>query len=186
MTVMGANGVYAIDPDGVGGNAPFDVWCELSLVGGGWTLVGRSAPGGSGTFGWKVDRGSVNDTSQPYSFNVEASLLSFSAVLMVAPGQPQQAYTVAVPANFLSIYTTTTFNTTGGQLNHQFGNCMSTAPSMLKYMGETNHDKSFFWRDQDMFSGADYGLQAGGFQLLKSDCNTGGGLHGKPGAIYVR
>ena len=57
---------------------------------------------------------------------------------------------------------------------------------MLKYMGETNHDGSFFWRDQDMFSGADYGLKPAGFSLLNGACNTGGGLHGQPGAIYVR
>ena len=184
--ITGVSGVYSIDPDGESGsNPPFDVWCELSLVGGGWTLVGRSALGGSGNFGWKVNTGSVNDTANPYSFNVEDSLLTFSKVLMVATVQPQQAYTVMVPPNFLAMYTTDSFNTTGA-LTYELGDCMATTPGMLLFMGETNHNGSFFWRNQSMFSGADYGLNPAGFSLLESNCNTGGGLHGKQGAIYVR
>ena len=34
------SGVYAIDPDGAGGNAEFDVYCEMDFDGGGWTNVG--------------------------------------------------------------------------------------------------------------------------------------------------
>jgi hypothetical protein len=35
------SGVYAIDPDGKGGNDPFDVWCDMTTDGGGWTLIGQ-------------------------------------------------------------------------------------------------------------------------------------------------
>ena len=33
------SGVYAIDPDGLGGAAEFNVWCEMQQDDGGWTLV---------------------------------------------------------------------------------------------------------------------------------------------------
>lgn len=33
------SGVYTVDPDGQGGNAPFDVYCDMSTDGGGWMRV---------------------------------------------------------------------------------------------------------------------------------------------------
>jgi len=48
------DGVYTIDPDGVGGNAPFQVYCDMTFDGGGWTYVASGCPTSTGAVGTPV------------------------------------------------------------------------------------------------------------------------------------
>ncbi|MFN3198295.1 MAG: fibrinogen-like YCDxxxxGGGW domain-containing protein [Bradymonadia bacterium] len=50
------DGVYTIDPDGAGGNAAFDVYCDMTTDGGGWAMLYNSVgdPGGQTTAFWQI------------------------------------------------------------------------------------------------------------------------------------
>jgi hypothetical protein len=76
------SGVYTIDPDGVGGNAPFQAFCQMTFDGGGWTLV-LKADGSKTTFLYDAALWTNNATYQPNFPDLdhnEAKLQSFMSV----------------------------------------------------------------------------------------------------------
>jgi len=80
------DGVYTIDPDGVGGIVAFQVYCDMSTDGGGWTLLGKQVKGdcctnwagGAETSG--VDnQGTYSNTPMPGTNSGTTTRLPFEA-----------------------------------------------------------------------------------------------------------
>lgn len=185
--VATSSGVYAIDPDGEGGNAPFDAYCDQLLDDGGWTLVARSAPGGGGDFGWLVDAGTVQDGTVPYVLNARRAGLAFTEILLVARGLDPQAYRIeGVPAGFITDHEREVW-AHDGNITTVLGDCdPMDGPSMLSFLGFTDRTDRFFARDQGNEDSL-HGLEADGWQLNdNNDCNYEGDLGDQAGEIYVR
>jgi hypothetical protein len=67
-----ASGSFLVDPDGDGPRTPFDVFCEMSADGGGWTMVAK-LDGTKSTWAYESSRW-TDDTT----FNTSSTSLSFS------------------------------------------------------------------------------------------------------------
>ncbi len=56
------DGAYAIDPDGEGGEPPFNVYCDMNSDGGGWTMVAKLSSGVAGDANAIWNGGALNDS----------------------------------------------------------------------------------------------------------------------------
>ncbi len=76
------SGVYMIDPDGLGGVHPFEVFCEMKAFEGGWTLV-LKVDGEQDTFSYNQDIWLNADTLNPQNSDLshnQAKLASYHTV----------------------------------------------------------------------------------------------------------
>lgn len=180
------DGIQKIDADGDGPNAPIDAWCDMTTSEGGWTLVGRSAPGGTGDFGWSAAAGMPADTTKPYALDVYHSGLTFEQILL--RGENENVYRLEVPQGFEERLADTA--STGGVtvVSGQCATSGSDRPEMFDHLGVIADKRVFFFRNNGTFD-AIYGLRPDGWETYFNpsffDCR-GGGIDEDQGSILVR
>lgn len=178
-------GVYAVlhARDGVA----VDVHCEMELDGGGWTLVARSAVDSQGRLGWGVARGTVGEVGSPYSLDALDLGLELTEILITRrmgfATPADTAYVITVPPGFLEDYRTKAYESDGART--VLGDCEpGSGPTMLRWVGYTENEESFFFRD---FPENDpWGLFPGELRTAYDGCGQGADLNGRQGALFVR
>ncbi|MCA9706703.1 MAG: hypothetical protein KDK70_12700 [Myxococcales bacterium] len=182
------DGVYTLHAGGDPEGLAFDAYCDMTTDGGGWTLVGRSAPGDwiDLPFGWQQATGSLADDASPYSLDALSAALEFSELLLGGYTEGKtwgpDLFAVPAPEHFVFVY---------GRAPHAVnattvaGSCSPPdGPHHLRHIGWTELDYVFNVSDVSYIDND--GLEPNGWDTDDPDCDGGGNLDGVQGMIMVR
>jgi hypothetical protein len=147
----------------------------MTTAGGGWTLVGRSAAGGTGAFGWNSSQGTFTNDAVPYSLGNTAALSPTQALFGNYSGNLTWGgyiYQQTLPAGFPGSWSTAV-TLMGRPLPIAGGN---TVFGMTQVVGDTSRTDAFFLRD-NLDTSAIYGLKSNGWATGYRDTGTVGGVN---------
>jgi hypothetical protein len=184
------DGFSTISPSGTA----IVVWCDMTIDGGGWTLIGRSAGGGAGPFGWRSPRGDVHDDTKPYVLDVVATGLPFDEILLGHRDDAKKlignAFKMAVTHADIESHRDTSLHWPAASV--VLGDCKPTggAPRMLYWVGFSSDTDRFGFRDvpeHNDTQGGTYGFFPDALHIAEyTDCERSGGLHEQDGELFVR
>ncbi len=182
-------GIYTISPNG---STKIQVYCDMEIDWGGWTMVARSIVWGTGALGWSTTRWNPADTTQVYSLWNTAFPIDFSSV-MFARYTSWKNIDLALA---LDRSTSIILNPTGtGTFQSQyrrlvFRSGIPTAEASwnqlfpFTYIWNTSSTLRY-WFQHTATPSWSYGLNPSGF-VTGGYSSTYGSWNGKQGMIFIR